>query len=182
MHMETKPARIRLSMHEGVLEIEGSEEFVSQQVESLKHLILKVQPLAPIHSATGTKKDTKAGEPEAVSTGTIGRDYESIFSLDEGVVKIIKSIPGSNKAKQVANAAILYLFGKSLVDQQDASFKELRQLCRDHGCLDENNFSATLKGQKQYLVISGTGKSQKAKLTMPGKRQAQVLIQSLDAE
>ncbi len=167
------------------MEIEGSEDFVSKQIENLKDIITKLPsatpPPAPVFQA---QTQLTNGQTTSTVVAALSQDaakYVNVISVDNGVVKVLKGIPGADNAKKMINAALLYLFGKNLAGQEEASFKELRQVCKDHGCLDETNFAKKLKVEREWIIVTGGGKSQVAKLTVPGKRQAQTLADQLNA-
>lgn len=166
------------------MEIEGSEDFVSKQIENLKDIFLKAATTTPKQSPPHPAAQPSAGKPLVVLP-TVDRDakkYENVISLDGGAVKVLKEIPGSKNREKTANAALLYLFGKHLLGSEDSSTKEIREVCKDHGFLDEANFSSHLKAQKEWINVLGSGKSQTAKLTVPGKREAQALANRLNGE
>ena len=61
--------------------------------------------------------------------------------------------------------------------------QEIRKQCETHGCLDAANFSSILRRiDKSYVVLKGRGKSQTIKLTAPGKKEAKIIIESLNEE
>ena len=184
--MENTPAKIRVSLREGLLEIEGSEEFVSKQIENLKDVIIKFPSSGlPPNTSPARPPAGEGGNGQPLTGAPLNRTdeaskYVNVISVDSNVVKILKDIPGANDSQKMVNAALLFLFGKSLIGQDEAPFKELRQVCKDHGCLDEANFSAKLKAQREWINVIGSGKSKIAKLTVPGKKQAQSLADQLN--
>jgi hypothetical protein len=186
--MENTAAKIRVSLREGLLEIEGSEDFVSKQIENLKEVITKLPsshiPLVHPH-ATPPSPATGNGQPPADLTAKPTEDaakYENVISVAGGVVKVLKDIPGDSKAEKSANAALLYLFGKNLLTQEQATFSEIRQVCKEHACLDGANFAGSIKDQKEWFIVTGGRKSEVAQLTKPGKKQAQSVVDSLNVE
>jgi len=178
--MENIVAKIRVSLREGLLDIEGSEEFVSKQIENFKDLVLKIPTMPP-------RQLTDSPNPQAPPLISVDAPapsaflpiYQNAISIDGGTVKILKSIPGTDKANKMVNAAIMYLFCKTLLGENGASFKEIRQLCKDHGCLDGSNFAKKLRAKKEWLIIENEGL---VKLTVPGKKQAQILVEQLSTE
>ncbi|MEE8121879.1 MAG: hypothetical protein V3T55_10140, partial [Anaerolineales bacterium] len=84
-------------------------------------------------------------------------------------------------AEKAVNAALVYLYAKNVKGQEEALFKEIRELCKDHGCLDSANFASNLKSEKRYFIIGGSGKKQTAKLTQPGKTKAAALVEELNS-
>jgi hypothetical protein len=176
--MENIAAKIRVSLRDGLLELEGSEEFVSKQIENFKDLVAKM-PVAPLRQlpespnsqATIISVDTPA-------TPSLSPQHENTISIEGGSVKILKDIPGTDKSKKMVNATMLYILGKSLLGLPGASFKEIRELCKDHGCLDDSNFARRLRGAKEWLIVESESL---VKLTIPGRKQADVLISEMNA-
>ena len=184
--MENTAAKIRVSLREGLLEIEGSEEFVSKQIENLKDVITKLPasgfPPAPPHATPPTPR-TGNGQSPASATPKPTEDaakYENVISVAGGIVKVLKDIPGNGKAEKTVNAGLLYLFGKNLLSQEQATFSEIRQVCKEHACLDGANFAGSIKAQKEWFIVTGGRKSEVAQLTKPGRKQAQALTDSLN--
>ncbi len=185
--MENTAAKIRVSLREGLLEIEGSEEFVSKQIENLKDVITKLPsthqaPIPPIvpPPIAQTPNGTANGDAALIPTADAAK-YENVISVAGGVVKVLKDIPGNSKAEKTANAALLYLFGKNLLSQEQATFSEIRQVCKEHAILDGPNFAGAIKDQKEWFIVTGGRKSEVAQLTKPGKKQAQSVVDSLNA-
>jgi len=107
-------------------------------------------------------------------------NYENVIATEGDLVTVIQSPPGNTVADKNVNAALLYLFGKELLDQNEATFSEVRNVCKEHGCLDPTNFSKNIKRAKKYFIFSGTGPSQTIKLTVPGRNKAGSLVAELN--
>jgi len=106
--------------------------------------------------------------------------FENVLAFEDGHVNVLQ-IPQSNKrSEQAVATALIYLWAKLQQGTSEVPFSEIRQVCKLHGCLDESNFSAHLKSAKTDLIISGSGKSQTAKLSVPGQRQAIAIIERLN--
>ena len=185
--MENTAAKIRVSLREGLLEIEGSEEFVSKQIENLKDVITKLplphqSPTAPVTPPVIPETGNRGAGADTPKSTEDAAKYDSVISVAGGIVKVLKDIPGNSKAEKTVNAALLYLFGKNLLSQEQAPFSEIRQVCKEHACLDGANFAGAIKNQKEWFIVTGGRKSEVAQLTKPGRKQAQSVIDSLNVE
>lgn len=175
--------RIKISVKEGVIELAGSEAFVSQQIENLKEIIAaSLQQIQPIkllpESITQERKPPLAAAP----TNADEQEFHNVLHIEGDKVKLLKTMPGSMMSKRAVNTALVYLWGKRSIGVETVTFKELRDLCEHQGCLDAANFSAHMKSARQQIVIDGPkGSSLKAcKLTRPGIDAAEKLLKQLN--
>ncbi len=175
-------ARVNVSLREGKIEISGSEAFVKEQLDRFQEVIDGKLSSLP---AAAPPMDAMPPQQKAVQGAQASADanpYPNVIALEDDGVKILKSIPGSKKADKMVNAALLYLVGLGLKGETSASCADIRELCKHHSCLDSPNFAKAMKGAKQYLILSGTGKNQTAKLTHPGQTKANELAAELNAQ
>ncbi|KGD64034.1 hypothetical protein Y5S_02802 [Alcanivorax nanhaiticus] len=191
--MSNSEAKLHLSLEEGVFEISGSELFVSQQIENFKDIILealqsKNKPSQDLPRHNDDFVPPPPAEPlapgEKSEHGFDNKSFPRVLHIEDKDVKIIKRMPGTNNAKKSVNTALAYLWGKRSVGVEGVSFQEIRDLCEQQGCLDSKNFSATLQGAREYLIIDGKkGSSSKTcKLTLPGVERAEELLEDLNGE
>jgi hypothetical protein len=175
-------ALIHISMGTGEIEISGSEAFVSQQIENFKEVI--IQTLQTHRVSTPDKQINHTGEITQVENSNLSKEtnpYPHLFANHEGKAVLLKTPTGNSKREKMVNISMLYLLAKSLFGQgEDASYPELRQLCKEHSCLDENNFSKAISESKEIFLVSGTVSTKTAKLTHPGKKQAEDLARQLN--
>lgn len=174
--MNNENAKVHISLRDGVLELEGSEDFVSKQLTTLQPLIQKAFENAP---PPAPASHAKHGQ-ENSGSGTTLSDYENLFAEADGKVQILKTLPGSGKAGKTANAALLLAFANSLMGNETTPTKDVRDVCSAHACLDKSNFAQTLKNQNQHLIVTGSGSALSIKLTVPGKKKAQELAAELN--
>lgn len=177
--MENQRAKISISFKDGLLEINGSEIFVSEQIKIFQEIINKqFLQLPPKEKENNIIYDNKANSNGQVTSNLV--DFEHVFTVHEGKIEILKSVSGKNKSEKSVNTALIYLFAKDIMGTTDVPFKEIREACRHQGCLDEANFSSQINSDKEHILVSGKGKSQSAKLSVPGKAFALELIKSLE--
>jgi hypothetical protein len=177
--MEGKQAKALVSVAEGRMEFEGSEEFVEKQLTIFADLIKQSLQRAPAaKKPPGGRDDTKAENDRGKTIDLSG--YENVFAEADGKIQILKNLPGSSTAEKMANAARLLALGNTLVGKQTTTFQEIRDLCKAHGCLDGANFSSTIKGAKSDFVLGGGPRSQTLSLTKPGRTTAEKLAAELN--
>jgi hypothetical protein len=182
-------ARARVSLTDGVLEFEGSESFVTSQVEKFTKIIQAAlageRPTADDAAAGGgggtTDGDGKRaeGDTQAAASAPLPPDagLNDIFEATEAGVQLLRPLPGSSKPEKAVNAAKLYLYGLQALKQRDtALFAEIKNVCKAHHCYDSNNMAAYLKGDQASFVFGGQGKRQTLKLSAPGMHATAELI------
>ena len=187
-------ARVRVSLSDGVLEFEGSESFVTSQVEKFTKIIQAAlageRPIADDGAAGGGGGMTDAGgnraggdtQPAASAPPSPDAGLEDIFEATDTGVQILKALPGSSKAQKAVNGAKLYLYGLQALKQRDtALFAEIKHVCEAHGCYDSHNMAAYLKGDQASFVFGGRGKRQTLKLSAPGLDATAELIARIRA-
>src|SRR5260370_30857329 len=93
-------ARVRVSLVDGTIEIEGTESFVSAQLEKFG---------GPIRAAFTLKNGVV--EPPKPSGDLGDMTLNGIFTVsDAGVVHVVPDIPGRNGREQLANAPRLHAY------------------------------------------------------------------------
>ncbi|BDG59847.1 hypothetical protein [Caldinitratiruptor microaerophilus] len=191
---EAAAATARINLRDGTFEFHGPTDFVAQQLERYHDLIEMVltkkgtfdrfnevpaaeeSTVAPT-AATPAKTETE----EALERhfGVSREQLERVVHFDsDGAIKILAGVKGS-KAEQQRKLCLLYLLTKDfLTSDQPASAEELRELCKEHACYDQNNFASNLKGTK-FFVVTGKGASASYRLTAPGREEARRVLAAL---
>ncbi|MCQ4243395.1 hypothetical protein, partial [Stutzerimonas stutzeri] len=176
-------AKIHLSLRDGTFEISGSENFVSQQIENFKDLILDSirTPSTPPYNLEKTSPQPTSQEVDQNSAPT-AKVYNRVLHIEDKSVKIIKKVPGINNAKKTVNTALIYLWGCRSAGVNEVSLHDIRRLCQEQSCLDSSNFSSYISGAKELIIVEGKkGSSSKScKLTIPGIEKAEELLESLN--
>lgn len=179
--MEASQARVIVSVAEGRIEIEGSEQFVQAQLEAFREQIALAFTSARPVDAPGTGKSAHAnpaGQAPPPAQGLAG--YDNLFALADDKIQILKDLPGGSKAEKMVNAALLLCFACELTGRAPTASDAIRALCQAHGTLDGKNFSKTLKAEKDAFVFTGTNKkNQLVALTVPGRKRAETLALGL---
>lgn len=176
--METQKAKAVISISEGRFEFEGDEAFVASHLSKFEEAIKQALRLNPGPRGKSEEKQRQspatAGERQSLSS------YENLFAIADGKVQILKTLPGNSTAEKMVSAATLLAYANALTGQENTSFESVRALCKTHGCLDASNFAKTLKAQKGMFVFSGGTKSTSLSLTVPGRKKAEGIANSLN--
>ena len=181
-------ARVRVSLTDGVLEFEGSESVVTNQVEKFTKIIQAAlageRPIADDAAGGDSGTTDASGDTQPAASAPPAPDVElkDIFEATNTGVQILRPLPGSSKAEKAVNGAKLYLYGLQALKQRDtALFAEIKNVCKAHGCYDSANMAACLKGDQASFVFGGRGKRQTLKLSAPGLHGTAELIARIRA-
>ena len=173
-------ARVVVSAREGIIEIEGSELFVSDQLSRLKTVICQVvassskwrsgnDPSAP--QAPPARYSYGSGAPQALEK------FTHLYTHANGKVRLLKDLPGTNMANKTVNAALLVAHANALMGAEQTTFDTIRSVCKEQACHDSNNFSATLKRENELFIHSG---SLHITLSPAGRERAAFLASQLN--
>lgn len=168
-------ARIFVSIWEGKVEIEGSEEFVATHLAPLQGVINEMhqaadEPTARAASAAAPPK------PKVQDTAALER-FAKLFNIaSDGGIALSKDLPGNNMAHKTVGAALLIGYANSLLGTEHTPLEDIRKVCKEQECHDPNNFSATLKREKDWFQHSGRSY---ITLSETGKQMAQNLAEQL---
>lgn len=158
---------------------EGTDTFINNMYEKWAEMLKG--PAATLATPTSPASN------EFIS-GTTGAGqnlgaYENVFDEIDGKIKIIAHLPGSNKAEKTRGTALVALFGNHMKGQLTTNADEIREHCQDQGCYDSSNFASHLKGLKDKIAMNTkSGGGYDIKLTAPGRKAAQSLVEKLNNE
>lgn len=195
--MKNSEAKFYLSIKDGIFEISGSELFVSQQIENFKEIIIEaiqsteespeedfLPEAAPPALTQATSQSDKVNSEIADEESFDAGSFSRVLHIDGQEVRVIKKMPGNTIAKRAINTALAYLWGKRSVGVNAVKYDEIREVCKEQGCLDSSNFSYHMKSAREHIIVSGKkGSSAKTcKLTIPGVERAEELLEDLNGE
>jgi hypothetical protein len=143
-------------------------------------------PQAPADGGDGG--DTGSGRPRD-DTGVTASDkakaiakkmhvtadkVEKIYDLDEDVsISVQRSKLPSHRANATLDVALLYSAARQAAyGDATTTVADVRSVVDNFGVLDGKNFSATLKGKKNWFTIKGTGQKRTLKVTSAGYEDA----------
>lgn len=177
--MTSNISRVKFSISEGLIEIEGTEAFVSSQLNFFEPFMTKI--LSSNSTQVNKKTVLNNHQPEQQNSNSDFAEYENVFAMADGKIQILKDIPGGNKSHKTINAALLIALANDLNGIKTTTYDAVRALCSAHAFLDSTNFSSALKGAKAHFIISGSTGSQSITLTVPGRKKAIEIANSLKA-
>jgi hypothetical protein len=192
---ENYEAYFRLSQKE--IEIAGPVEFVKEQISANSSAVDLFVDMMKTQFHVKQLPDTKENlnalsrpeEPindkytdfeEVTQSDDVFKKYENIIAKNGEKLQILVAIPGDSLTQRMVTVVLLYLYLKLKSNIESVSFDELRETCERHGELDKGHFSAYMKSNKKIFIIEGSGKSASAKLTIPGIRDAEKILNSLN--
>lgn len=178
--MSASTAKVHISLTEGVLQIEGSESFVAEQLAKLEPHIVRAferQASKPEAQARGSAK----AQPAEGDSGKGLKEFDHLFAESNGKIQLLKSPPGGNNATKTVSVALLLSYANSLLGFETVSSDAIRDTCKAHACLDSSNFAAALKGEKELFLLEGPGRSKDVRLTVPGKKKAEEMARQLNS-
>lgn len=186
--MTEQKAKFRYSAIEGVIELEGSESFISSHMETLTDLVRVVSRHAPIPTKSEKQTTLPLETEEGIDSSSTGNGssqggiglHPKIYSQINEKLKIISKVPGSTKREKSINAALLYCYGAELMGDEQVPSSEIRNVCEEHGFLDSTNFSKIFDDNTTFLLDGKKGGNKQVKLTFNGREKAQALIKELE--
>lgn len=195
-------AKFKYSALEGVLELEGSEEFVSQHFEILtdliqiisKHVPIEQKQEAPTLYTSAPQVQNFASQAQSVSSNIASpiqppvatqtsslANHPNFFSEINGKLKIVAELPGNTTKAKMTNAAILYCYGSKLLGDEQVPYKAIRTVCEEHGVLDSANFSKIFNDKTLFISDGVKGGNKDVKLTFQGEKKAKELMDSAES-
>jgi hypothetical protein len=188
-------SKTKFLVNDTTIEISGSEEFVSRQIELLKDSIVsRLEKLSAPIKLSEPRSVHYLPSPTILNAGqdiiefvqrdnqnTGELDYENVFVVSGQEISIIADVRGSNTSQKMINFILLYMYAKLRIGIDEVSFKELRDMCEKYGEVDKPNFSKILNQNRKYFLTSGESKSQFARLIRPGVKAAESLIIDLNS-
>jgi len=177
-------AKLSLNIHGVTFEIAGSESFVTGEIERFREEISELLGKAARITALDLDDD-KIEPPPAPHQEPTGKPaFVNVLHLENDKARILKKIPGTTTSKRAVNTALIYLWGKRNLGTDSTPFSELRELCREQGCLDSANFAAHMRSAREWIIVDGArgSSAQTVKLTIPGVEKAEELLQLLNGD
>lgn len=168
--------KVHLEIKGAVVSAEGDQAFVEVTIERWKHLLeWEMECTGPV--ATQPRELANVPNPGADPSW----QYDSVFAMHNDRIKIIATIPGSSKAEQTRNVALLLLYGEHLRGADEVTAESIKDACVDQGCYDNKNFASHLKSLKPKVVMDPKpGGDYTVKLTAPGRKSVKEMVERLN--
>ncbi|MBU2954029.1 hypothetical protein [Marinobacter sp. F3R08] len=201
--MSDSYVKFSLNISTGELELEGPEEYVTKTVADMKPMLSELMnktksqpsfsPSSESKSAVNRTEPNHENQPQGTSSPETDntpvqraggqpdiQNYPHTFEVLEGDLHIVADIPGESDRAKMTNVALLYAFGSQMIGKDTVTFEEIRQSCKNHGCLDAGNFSKAFKDKRKFILNGARNKT--VKLTHVGRKAAQELAESFESD
>jgi hypothetical protein len=99
-----------------------------------------------------------------------------VYSQINGKLKLACEVKGDSVKVQMANVALLYCYGATLMGDEQVTSKDIRSVCEEHGCLDGTNFSKIFDDRTIFISDGVKGGIKQIKLTFQGLKKAKDLL------
>ena len=183
----TERAKFKYSASDGVLELEGSEDFVTKHFDSLtdiirvisRHTIIEKKESSSIPSSVEQTIEEEEPVPDQINSKQQEEKlskYPEIYSEINGKLKIVSEIPGGTAIAKMTNAAVLFCYGSKLIGDDQVPSTDIRSMCEEHGILDSGNFSKVFNDKKTFMIDGVKGGNKEVKLTFQGEKKAKELL------
>lgn len=107
---------------------------------------------------------------------------EDVYFLDDSgfpQVGVARSRLARRTAEAARQLALMCVAAQQCMGERFTEAAVIRDVCRDYGVLDVNNFGKTLTSMRDAFQFQGTGASRRVRLIRPGIEQAGQLVQEL---
>jgi len=187
-------ARVKLSLIDGrMVEIEGSEAFVSAQLEKFGESI-GAGVSGPGRANAGADNADGGDGQAAVDHAPVPPIVmppvevppvdmlEDIFAATTDGVRIVVDVPGVSVHQKMANAGKLLAYGLAKLQTRNlVGFDEVKEACVAQHCYDAAHLASSLKRQRSAFVFAGRRKRQTFALTASGTSEAEKMIAAIRA-
>lgn len=200
-YMETKKtnevsAKFKLKADE--IEISGSEEFVTNQLELNRSIITEFMslikskylyssegrdslPTPQVNSSKLLENNNGYTDFEEVdATSDKLKDYENALFADKNKVQLLSKVPGNTGSQRIVNLVLIYLWVKHVQGIDTVNAFELKSFCADSGEKDDSHFAEYIKSKKKYFIISGSTRKWEVKATQPALKSAEGILNEIN--
>ena len=174
---------ITVNLRDGQFNISGTESFVDKYYQDLKEYVKEninscKNIISPQHNLQPIYNEIQTTSQIQLNTTSSDKYIENgIYYIDENTnqIKILKNVPGGNKATKAKNVAMILLYAKN----GEMSNSEIIAECQEQACFDSANFSSVFKKKDGCFIRTGNGKTWTLRLTTPGRKAAEELLESM---
>jgi hypothetical protein len=172
-------ARVRVSLVDGTIEIEGAEAFVNAALDKFGDAIR-----ARIAPADQYPAPPAPADPPVIPSATDDLvDLTGIFTVtDGGALRIAANIPGRNRRQQMINAGKLLAYAAEQIQhRRTVPLTDVQATCKAHRCYDAKNLAIALRKQRSAFIFGGRRRFQTLALTESGREDAKKLVEMIAA-
>lgn len=182
--MTEQRSSFKFNLGDLVIEIAGSDLFVSQQIEPFRDLI--AQHLKAPRALPKIETDQLLGQAEGETDVAATEEpiYPNAIAIHGDALSIICKAPGKNTSEKAGNLCLIYIWAKKrIMGQSEVPASELRELCKEHAAFDASNFANHLRSRKSHFLPVGVkgSNSKSYKITHPGEAAAKELLDATEA-
>ena len=168
-------AEVQVDASKGFLMVRGEQAFVSETLERYKSVF---ETAAKQISKTAVPGEVPSSSAVKISGGGL-EAFSNVYDIDGDTTSILVSPPGKTITAQARAIVLLTLYARYKIGQEPTALDLIKDQCKAHACLDPKNFVGHVKSQKSYVTVSGSNSAATARLTVPGRKAAEELAQSL---
>ncbi|WP_053365451.1 hypothetical protein [Bacillus sp. FJAT-27245] len=182
--------KAKIDIKNGLIELEGSETFVSEGIKLYSELLVSYNERT-IETTPEYVENHVSDLPKYVDN-VVNEVFNKHFGVDEetlnqiihteeqGFKIITNKIKGTTAERQIGYS-LLYCLANDYYGNPKTEVSTLRELCEQFACLDSSNFATYFKRNPTFFIIEGSkgSKNKEIKLTIPGKEEAKRIIKSL---
>ena len=173
----------------GSISVKGDASFALEILEKYQAIFVRRSPEGKSDQRAATKDDPVVNqESEESKPGSVGVDgldgYSNVYDVNGDAISIIANPPGTTGAAQARSVALLLLFAKFKTGQLTVDSEAIKEQLKAHACFDPKNFASQMKSQKNFVTVTGSKGSSSftMKLTVPGRKSAEELVEKLQNE
>lgn len=172
-------ASFEVDIRNGIIRVSGPVTFVEEQITTIRKDINLVQAITDYKPPVEVLQHTSAEVVNAAASGKSIAKYENAISVDpaSGKVHLLTTFTQVSKATATMEIALIYCWAKKQLGIETVSSKEVRDVCQDHGVLDPANFASHLDKHKSYFIIDKSTGNYTIRLTNPGLKQAELILE-----
>ena len=138
----------------------------------------RVEPLPLLKNRNDYAEFEEVKEPE-----TILVKYMNVIAVNGDKVQVLAKIPGNSTGAKMLKLILIYLYVKvKAFSVEKVSSVDIRAFCELHGELDAGHFSEYLKKNKKWFLIEGAGKYTSIIITIPGIKEAEQILNSMNSQ
>lgn len=172
-------AEVIIDAGNAVITARGDKAFVSEILDKYKFVLEQ----APKEKQKQDGKPAAQEQKGSAATQQAGQisTFDNVYDVDGETVSILVSPPGKSTTAQAKALILLFLYARLQMGEQNVPAEAIKDQCKAHACYDSKNFVAHLKGQKNWVTVTGANATLAARLTVPGRKAAEELAQSLQS-